>query len=140
MATTARAIMAPRGALTPELLLALRSTVAGATAAEDVAAAYAREGTVKVSEWADEDRAARGAAAWAQYAALMARAQQILSTAASLSADDVSRSYSSSQAVELQKRAAQYLVVYETEAAAEVPGAAAPRPSSSRSVRTTVVW
>jgi hypothetical protein len=137
-------LMAPVGALTPELLLPLRTVVpnySDSTTAVQVAYVYADAGIDQTATWTDADRADRGAAAWATYRALMDRAQQILTAAASLSADDVSRSYSSAQAVELQKRAAEFLAAYEAEAAAET-GATATfvAPVGSRTVRNAFAW
>ena len=141
MAITRAAIQAPTGALTPELLLALKSLVPGATIADDVADSYAAVGNAKVAAWPAGAATDRGAAAWAQYRALSDRAQQQLTAAASLATDGTSRAYAARQAELLMQQAAAWLADYELEAAAVAgAGAGARRPLASRSVPVVFAW
>ena len=142
MPITRAALQAPAGALTPELLLALRSLVAGATVAEDVADAYASVGNAKVVGWADAVRANRAAAAWGHYRALMDRAQQIYNAAKTLATDGTSRGQSDAAGKALEAQAETFLAEYLIEQAAEFPSATVPSEfrGSSRSTRAVIAW
>lgn len=141
MPITATDLITPTGALTVELLVAVRADVGDAEAA---AGLYAAAGVAKTAAWADAGRQDRGAIAWATYRALMDRAQQITSAAASVSATDVARAYQVGQAVELKKDAAAWLADYEAVAAEEAAAGTTPEPTPlppiSRSVPFTVAW
>jgi len=130
------------GALTTELLLPLKTNVPGAEIAEDVAAAYAIIGTARTATWLDATRRDAGAIAWAHYRALTDRAQQLYTIAASISADDASRSYQvSAQAKGLEGQAATYLAAFlKVEAAELAPSVVSAPPLTSRQTVNRFAW
>lgn len=132
-------LIAPTGELATALLDGIaRARVPAAASGAIVAGGYAYAASQIVAAWtvvtgADANAAA---AAWAYAAAYAERRDQILSAAASLSADgEGSRSYGTQQAIELGKLADRWRAVFDAALATETAGAVAfVAPAASRTV------